>query len=83
MIGALTWLLGSKTGRYLAIALLLFAVGWTLFRLVLARGAAAEQAKQRLATLQAVMEKVKTVEDIRRLTADERRQRLREWSSKG
>jgi len=80
MIGALTWLLGSKTGRYLAIALLLIAVGWALIRLVLARGAATEQARQRLATLLAVMEKVKTVEDIRRCTPDERRRRLHEWS---
>jgi hypothetical protein len=81
MLSVISWLIGSKIGRYLALAGLAAAtVGIILLR-VYAAGKRDEQLKQTQASLNAVREKVKSDEAISRMSRSERTRRLRdEWS---
>lgn len=81
MLNVLAWLTGSKVGRYLALGLLAVSVVGVVLLRVYAAGKRDEQLKQTQASLNAVREKVKSDEAIRRLSASERRRRLLdEWS---
>lgn len=81
MIGLVATLLGSKTGRTAAVVLLALASAGLLLWRVFAAGQRDEQLKQTQASLDAVREKVKSDESIRRMPAAARRKRLLdEWS---
>lgn len=81
MLSALAWLVGSKVGRYLALGLLALATVAVIVARVYSAGKRDEQLKATQASLDAVRQKVKSDEAIRRLPASERRRRLLdEWS---
>jgi hypothetical protein len=81
MLSIVSWLIGSKIGRYLALGLLAFAVVGTIILRVYSAGKRGEQLKQTQASLNAVRDKVKSDETIRSLPPDVRRKRLLdEWS---
>lgn len=81
MLSALAWLVGSKVGRFVALFFLAASVVGVVILRVYAAGKRDEQLKQTQASLNAVREKVKSDEAIRRLPANERRRRLLdEWS---
>ena len=81
MLSVLAWLTGSKVGRYLALGLLAVSVVGVVILRVYVAGKRDEQLKQAQASLNAVRDKVKSDEAIRRLPASERRRRLLdEWS---
>lgn len=79
MIGLLSWMLGSKLGRYVLIGGLAAAgVGILLLR-VYSAGRQREKARQAEASLLALRERVKVNDEIAKLPADERRRRIERW----
>jgi hypothetical protein len=72
----LSWLIGSKIGRYVAMGLvvagILTMVAYSLFR----RGVDQERAKQIAASLENLRSRIATDDEISRLSAAERRRRL-------
>jgi len=81
MLSVLSWLIGSKAGRYLALGLLALATVAVIVARVYSAGKRDEQLQQTQASLNAVREKVQSDEAIRRLPASERRRKLLdEWS---
>jgi hypothetical protein len=72
----LSWLIGSKLGRYVALGLLVSAgvaaIGYSLF----AKGVARERARQVAASLENLRSRIKTDDEIERMSAAERRRRL-------
>lgn len=84
MTAFLAWLVGSRIGRYVAVgglALVLIAVSaWWL----MAKGAAAEKAKNEAATatktINILLQKVAVDAEIRRMSPAARRERLREYA---
>lgn len=81
MLSVLSWLIGSKVGRYVALFFLAAATVAVIVARIYAAGKHDEQLQQTQASLDAVRQKVKSDEAIRRLPASERRKRLLdEWS---
>jgi hypothetical protein len=81
MIKALAWLAGSKAGRTAAaIFLALAGFAFAILRAFTA-GKAAEKAKAQAATMKTLQSRLKTDDEIARLTPDQRRERLRGWVS--
>ena len=81
MLSVLAWLTGSKVGRYIALGLLAVSVVGVVLLRVYVTGKRDEQLKQAQSSLNAVRNKVKSDEAIRRLSASERRRKLLdEWS---
>lgn len=84
MTAVLAWLVGSKIGRYAALAALGAGLIAVLAWMLMAKGAAAEKAKSQAATaaktITILMEKVKIDADIRALPPAARRQRLRDYA---
>lgn len=81
MTGALAWLLGSKAGRYVVIGLLgAAAVGLLVLR-VYSAGRAAEKAKQAQQSLKNLRSRIQTDDEVGRLSSEERRRRLQEWTA--
>jgi hypothetical protein len=80
----MTWLIslitGSRLGRWAAAGLLVAAaLAVAVFRLI-AIGAQRERARQTQASLDNLRNRVRTDDDLARLSADERRRRLaRDW----
>lgn len=77
----LSWLIGSKIGRYVAMGLvvagILAVVAYSLIR----RGVDQERARQIAASLENLRSRIATDDEISRLSAAERRRRLLEsWS---
>lgn len=85
MTWIVSWFLGSKVGRFIALVLLLAALCGVLAWLLMAKGAAAERAKSQAATAAAtinvLIEKVQVDESIRALPPAVRRQRLRDYAA--
>ncbi len=84
MTAVLAWLIGSTAGRWVAVGALAVALLGVGAWLLMAKGAAAEKAKAQAATaastITVLLQKVATDEDIRRMPAADRRQRLREYA---
>lgn len=81
MLSVLSWLIGSKVGRYLALGLLAAATLAVIVARIYAAGKRDEQLKQTQASLDAVRQKVKSDEAISRMSRADRTKRLRdEWS---
>jgi type VI protein secretion system component VasK len=81
MLSVLSWLIGSKVGRYLALGLLAAATVAVIVARVYSAGKRDEQLKQTQASLNAVRDKVKSDEAISRMSRADRTKRLRdEWS---
>lgn len=77
----LSWLIGSKIGRYVAMGLvvagILGVVGYSLFR----RGVDRERARQIAASLESLRSRIATDDEIQRMSPAERRRRLlQSWS---
>ena len=72
----LSWLIGSKIGRYVAMSLvvagILGVVGYSLFR----RGVDRERARQIAASLENLRSRIATDDEIQRMSPAERRRRL-------
>lgn len=85
MTWIVSWLIGSKVGRWLALGLLIVALCGVLAWLLMAKGAAAERTKSQAAaaaaTINVLIEKVATDESIRALSPAARRQRLRSYAA--
>jgi hypothetical protein len=81
MIAALAWLTGSRIGQYAALAALVAAsVGLILWRTFRA-GKSSAQAAQLQETINAFTSRVTSDNDLARMSAAERRQRLRQhWT---
>ncbi|SNY93497.1 hypothetical protein SAMN04515647_3794 [Cohaesibacter sp. ES.047] len=80
MMNLLAWLAGSRLGRWLASSLiaLIGYVATSFYR----RGLKADQARQTTEALKRLKERIRTNEDIRRMSTDERRKRLSDdWVS--
>jgi len=74
-------LLGSKLGRYGAIALLMIAsVGFMILKAFLV-GQAREKAEQNERALKNLRTRINVEDDISKLDPVTRRERLREWTS--
>jgi hypothetical protein len=81
MLSILSWLIGSKVGRYVALFFLAAATVAVIVARVYSAGKRDEQLKQTQAALEAVRQRVKSDEAIMRLPASARRKRLLdEWS---
>lgn len=84
MTALLGWLVGSKIGRYAALAALGAGLIAVLAWMLMAKGAAAERAKNEAATaaktISVLLEKVKVDESIRAMSPAARRQRLRDYA---
>lgn len=79
LIGILSGLLGSRTGRVIAIvALALASAGLLLWR-VFAAGKSSAQADATRATLDAVRKKVQIDETVARMSPADRRRELARW----
>lgn len=81
MIAALAWLTGSRFGQYAALAALIAAgVGLVLWR-AFSAGKSAAQAAQLQETVDVFAKRVASDNDLAKLSAAERRQRLRQhWT---
>lgn len=75
------WLIGTKAGRYVALGLLAAAAIGIVFARIYAAGKAAEALKQTQAQLKALRSRIKTDDEIARLSPADRRKRLSEWVS--
>lgn len=79
MLTVLAWLTGSKIGRYVAgagiVAVIVSVVLWRTF----AAGKKSAELDQKIGQLDALREKVKTDEEIRDMSAAERREQLAKW----
>lgn len=81
MLSVLSWLIGSKVGRYAALFFLAASTVAVIVARVYAAGKNDERLRETQASLDAVRQKVKSDEAIRRLPASERRRKLLdEWS---
>lgn len=84
MTAIIGWLVGSKIGRYVAVAALAAALIAVSAWWLMAKGAAAEKAKNEAAiavkTINVLLEKVKVDEGIRAMPPAARRQRLRDYA---
>lgn len=84
MTWIVSWLIGSKVGRWVALGLLIVALCGVLAWLLMAKGAAAERTKSQAAaaaaTINVLIEKTQTDEEIRALSPAARRQRLRDYA---
>jgi len=79
MTAIIAWLMGSKIGRYVASGLLVAGiVGLALWR-VFSAGKNAEAAKQLQQSLSNLRTRVKTDDDVSRMSADDRRRELSGW----
>lgn len=80
MTAIASWLLGSRTGRWIALALLLAAAAAAAAWMLVAHGEARQRARQLAQSLNALRERISTDDDLARLSPDERRRRLaRDW----
>ena len=81
MFGLLSWLVGSSTGRAvaligMAVAALGLGIAWAFYR-----GKETARLEAVTRSLETIRKRVATDEDLARLTPDQRRQRLRDaWS---
>lgn len=75
----LAWLLGSKAGRITALCLLTAASIALVLLQAFRKGAASEQAKQTQASLAALRNRIRTDDEITKLTPAARRAALSEW----
>jgi hypothetical protein len=83
MLSVVGFLLGSKVGRYLAAGLLIAAViGIALWRARLS-GAEAERAKMLQKTLENIRTRIKVDDEVAKLPADQRLERLNRWAIDG
>lgn len=76
----LAWLIVNPTGRRLALVALAVATGAIILWRAFAAGQSSERGKQVQRTLERVQQKVRTDEDVHRLSPDARRERLRQWA---
>lgn len=80
-LSILGWLIGTKTGRYIALgALISLSVVIVLAR-VYAAGQAKERARQIEASLRNLRERIKVDDEITSLSVAERGRRLGRWLS--
>ena len=81
MIAALAWLTGSRIGQYAALTALVAAgVGLVLWR-TFSAGKSSAQAAQLQETVNVFAKRVATDNDLAKLSAADRRQRLRQhWT---
>ena len=81
MTAILGWLLGSELGRKIAIGgVIALAVAVFIWR-IYAAGEARERARQAEAALQNLRKRIKTDDEITRMSPADRRKRLSEWVS--
>ncbi|WP_090075589.1 hypothetical protein [Cohaesibacter marisflavi] len=82
MIQLISWLAGSKAGRWISTALLIIASLLLLAWRIYASGKEAQKAKHTQEALKRLRERIKSDEAIARMSAAERRRRLSDdWGS--
>lgn len=79
MIGVVTWLLGSQLGRQVFIWGSVVVLAGLIVLRIYAAGRASEKARQAEQSLRNLRERAKVDDEITRMPADARRERLREW----
>ena len=82
MIGILSFLLGSKLGRYIAYAGLVLVSISLILTLFYSKGRKAERLQQTLWKYKALRKAVKMSADLHKLTPDERRKELEKWAGR-
>lgn len=79
MLSILTWLTGSKPGRYAAAILLAIAAVILLLLQVRRSGVDAEKVRQAQASLTALRTRISTDDEITKMSPDARRAELARW----
>lgn len=81
MLEIVSWLLGSKMGKYVVIGGVVLIALFLLYRSIMAKGAEKERMKALVNTLNNFKTRVKVDEEISSLEPDARREWLREqWA---
>lgn len=81
MIGVLTFLTGSKIGRWIGIGLVIFVMVAVALAKIKADAVTKERLQKAEDLLRDVAERIKNENELRSLTPDERRRRLERWMS--
>ena len=79
-MGVLSFLLGSKLGRYIALGGLTVVIILTILSVFYRKGINAEKARQQAKRLQSIRDAIEIRRDIQAMPPDERRKELMEWS---
>lgn len=79
MTGFIAWLLGSRIGRYTAIFLLGLSTIGAVILVATRRGAEGEKARQTAVALANAMQRIKTNDQIEKMSRSDRRDHLRKW----
>jgi len=79
MLGFLSWLLGSKTGRIIALCLLALAAGYLAYRQAFGSGVASEKSRQAQASLDALRNRISIDDQISKMSPADRRVELARW----
>jgi hypothetical protein len=79
MTWLVSWLVGSKLGRALAVGAVVAGVVVLALAKAFTAGQARERARQARANLDALKTRIRTDDDLARLSAAERRNRLKSW----
>lgn len=75
----LSWLVGNPFGRVVAIVGISIAILFIVIRLSRQDGVKAAQAEVTRMNLEALRERISVDEEVRDMSADERREELRKW----
>lgn len=78
-MSVIAWLLGSRVGRYIAIAGITLAAIAAMLATASRNGANSERAKQTAKSLAYALQRIKTDDQIDKMSRSDRRERLREW----
>jgi len=79
ILGFLSWLLGSKTGRVIALCFLALAASALAWRRAFHSGAASEKSRQAKASLDALRNRISIDDEIYKIPPDIRRRELARW----
>lgn len=79
MLGFLSWLLGSKTGRVIALCFLALAALALACRQAFRSGVVSEKSKLAQANLDALRNRISIDDEIYKIPADVRRRELARW----
>ena len=80
MISVISALLGSRLGRYALAVLFVLSIAGLSILAVFKKGQESEKMKQKARELENLRKRIKTDDEISRMSPDARRERLRKWA---
>lgn len=81
LLSLLSWLTGSSLGRWAALALATAALAGAIYLRGRSAGRLSEKGASNERVLRSVANQIRVGRDLRRLSLDERRKRLRQWAT--